>query len=177
LLANSILTLVIGIAMTADVGGASLILAVTEVLGPLFLVGLLAIWTMLPHTGRLGQLGRVGLWCLGIAAGIAFVVRLVLLFSAIDVGDVVPLSSAAFALVGSVLVGWVTIRAQVVHPAIGWLLMVSGVLNLVVGLLPVGAGTFALAVIGMLAQVGAIAGYGWSMLRGATVAQRAPAHP
>ncbi len=176
LVANAALMLALFIAMSADSGDQRLLLAAAEVLGPLFVVGLLAIWSMLPHGGSLGRLGLIGLLCLGIAAGIAFLVRLVLLFSTADIGELVPLSSAAFALVGSLLVGWVTTRTPVFPSAIGWLLMAGGVLNIVGGLLPASAGAGAatvMAVATTVAQVGALGGYGWTLLRHATLAQRA----
>jgi hypothetical protein len=75
----------------------------------LLLLGLPAMWALQPQTGRLGQ---AGLWCLGIGAGIALVVRVFSLGSQVDVGDLVPLLSAGFNLLGSVVVGWVTIRAR-----------------------------------------------------------------
>jgi hypothetical protein len=180
LLASAVLTLVLFITMSAAIGGPTLLLVTGEALSALLIVGLVAIRSMLPHTGRFGRIGQIGLWCLGIAAGIAFVVRLVLLVSTIDVGDVVPFSSALFGLVGSLLVGWVTIRTQVFHPVIGWLLIVYGVLNLAGGLLPVGAGTTVMGVIGTLAQVGAAGGYGWTLLRSsraATVTRPASLEP
>lgn len=60
----------------------------------------------------------IGLWCLGIATSTAFFVRLVVLLSTIDV-DTPDFVSALFGLVGSLLVGWVTIRAKVFHPSAG----------------------------------------------------------
>jgi hypothetical protein len=170
LLINALLTFIVAISMATSFGGAHLFLMIGEVLSLLLLVGLPAIWAMQPHTGRLGRLGLIGVWCLGIATGIAFLVRLVIIVSAFDVGDLVPLSSALFGLVGSLLLGWATIRAAIFHPTIGWLLIVGGVLNLVGGLLPAGIGTELLAIIATLAQGGAIAGYGWTMLHGATLA-------
>jgi hypothetical protein len=172
LLINALLTLIIAIAMTTSVGGANLSLMIGEALSLLLIVGLPAIWAMQPHTGRLGQIGLIGVWCLGIATGIAFLVRLVVLVGSFDVGDLVPLSSALFGLVGSLLLGWATIRAAIFHPAIGWLLIVGGVLNVAGGLLPAGAGTTTVGIITTLAQGAAIAGYGWTVLRSATFAQR-----
>lgn len=169
LLINALLTLCFLIGMIASVGGDTLSLVAGEVFCPLLIVGLLAIWAMQPQTGRLGQLG---LWCLGIGAGIGFLVRLVILFSSLDV-DTPAFISALFGLVGSLLVGWGTIRAKVLHPAIGWLLIVGGVLNLIGGLLPAGTGTDLVGIIAELAQVGALGGYSWTMLRRAPVAQRA----
>jgi hypothetical protein len=171
LLSNALLTVILAIVMATSFGGDTLFLVIGEVLSLLLLVGLPAIWALQPHAGRLGQLGLIGVWCLGIATGVAFLVRLVLLFSSIDVGDLVPLSSALFGVVGSLLLGWATIRAAIFHPAIGWLLIASGVLNLVGGLLPAGIGTELPFIIATLAQVGAIAGYGWTILHGA-----APVH-
>jgi hypothetical protein len=121
LLINALLTLLFLIGMTASVGGDTLYLVTGEVFCPLLIAGLLAIWAMQPQSGRLGQ---IGLWCLGIATSIAFLVRLVILFSSLDV-DTPAFISALFGMVGSFLVGWVTIRAKVFHPAIGWLLMVG----------------------------------------------------
>jgi hypothetical protein len=155
--------------MTASLRGDTLYLVAGEAISLLFIVGLLAIWAMQPQTGRLGQ---IGLWCLGLGAGMAFLVRLVILFSSLNV-DTPALISALFGMVGSLLVGWVTIRAKVFHPAIGWLLMVGGVLNVVGGLLPAGTSTDLVNIIAGLAQVVALGGYGWTMLRRSPVAQRA----
>jgi hypothetical protein len=171
LLSNALLTFILAIALATSFGGDTLFLVIGEVLSLLLLVGLPAIWAMQPHTGRLGQLGLIGVWCLGIATGIAFLVRLALLSSRLDVGELLPLSSALFGLVGSLLLGWATIRAAIFHPAIGWLLIVYGVLNLVGGLLQASIGAELLDIISTLTQVGAIAGYGWTILHGA-----APAH-
>ena len=170
LLINALMTLFILVGTNAVGGGDTLYLVIGEVGSLLFIAGLLAIWTMQPHTGRLGQ---IGLWFLGISTGIAFIVRLLLLFSSIDVGDLLPLSSALFGLIGSLLVGWVTIRASVFHPAIGWLLIAGGVLNIISGLLPADTGATLVGITAGLAQAAALGGYGWTMLRRAPVAQRA----
>jgi len=155
---------IIGLVDIANVlnGGNTPLFIVDEVLALLFIFGLPAIGASQPQTGRLGQ---VGLWCLGIAAGIAFVVTLVFHVSTWQVSNLIPLSSALFFLVGSVVVGAVTIRAQVFPVAIGWLLIVGGILNLVSGLWPAGLIATLLGVIGVLAQTGAFAGYGWIIIR------------
>ncbi len=168
LLINALLMLFLLIGMNTVGGTDTLYLVIGEALSLLFIVGLLAIGGMQPQAGRLGQ---IGLWCLGIATGIAFLVRLLLLVGTLDVGDLLPLSSALFGLVGSLLLGWVTIQAGVFHPVIGWLLIAWGVLNLIGGLLPGGAAATVVGVITTLAQVGALGGYGWTMLRRAPVAQ------
>jgi len=128
----------------------------------LLLLGLPAIWALQPHTGRLGQ---VGLWCLGIGVGIAFVVRVLSLVGTVDIGDLVPLSSSVFNALGSVVVGWLTIRARVFPAAVGWLLLVGGVLNLLGGLTPVGLFTTLLGIVSGLTGSVAIAGYGWTIVR------------
>lgn len=180
LLLNVFLTLVMLIAMTTSVGGDSVFAIIGLALTPLFIMGLVAIWTMLPHMGRLGLLGLIGLWLLGLAVGIAFVVRLLFLVSAFDAGEIIPLSSAVLGLVGSLLLGWVTLNTTAFHSAIGWLLIVGGVLNLVGGVVPGGDIAFVVAVVTMLAQAGALGGYGWTMLQrshsdtGATIGAVAP---
>jgi hypothetical protein len=94
------------------------------------------------------------------------------LAGSIDVGDLIPLSSALFGLVGSLLLGWATIRAAVFHPAVGWLLILGGALNIVGWLFPVDAGQMLVGIIATLAQTGALVGYGWTLLRSAARAQR-----
>jgi hypothetical protein len=171
LLSNALLTFILAIVLATSFGGDTLFQMLGAVLSLLLLVGLPAIWAMQPHNGLLGQIGLIGVWCLGIAAGIALLVRLDFLFSSVDLEELLPLSSALFALLGSLLLGWATIRAAIFHPAIGWLLIVGGVLNFAGGPLPTGSGTELLDIIATLAQVGAIAGYGWTILHAA-----APAH-
>jgi hypothetical protein len=168
LLINALLTFCILIGVNASLGDAAFYLVAGEAASLLLVAGLLAIWTIQPQTGLVGQ---IGLWCLGIATAIAFVVRVVLLFGISDVGDFIPFSSALIGMVGSLLVGWVTIRAKVFHPAIGWLLIVSGVLNLIGGLLPGGTGAALVGIIAGLAEAVALGGFGWTMLRHATGAQ------
>jgi len=175
LLANAVLMLVLLLAMTTFAGGDTVSVIIGLALSPLFVVGLVAIWAMQPHTGRLCQIGLIGLWCLGIATGIAFLVRLAVLVGSIDVGDLIPLSSALFGLAGSLLLGWATIRAAVFYPVIGWLLIVGGAVNFFGGLLPAGAGASVMGIIAALAQIAANGGYGWTMLWGATLARRASA--
>jgi hypothetical protein len=127
----------------------------------LLILGLPAIQSLQPQTGRLGQ---AGLWCLGIAVGIAFVVRVILLVSTVDVGDMIPLISTLFGLVGSVVIGWVTIRARVFPAAVGWLLIVGGILNFLGGLTPAGLFTTLVGISSALAEAVAIAGYGWTIV-------------
>jgi hypothetical protein len=174
LVINAFLTLVILIPSTTSLGGDTLTTIVGEALSLLLVVGLVAIWDMQPHAGRVGQIALIGIWCLGIATGIAFLVRLAFLFSSIDVGTVIPLSSALFGLVGSLLLGWATIRAAVFHPVTGWLLILGSVLNIVGGLLPSGTGQTLLGIIVSLLQAGALGGYGLTILRRAASDTHAP---
>jgi hypothetical protein len=161
LLASGFVTLLLVIGYTVS-GGDTLIFPIAGAVGSvLFLLGLPAMWALQPQTGRPGQ---AGLWCLGIGASIALVVRLLLLVSTVDVGDLVPLLSAVFNLLGSIIVGWVTIRARVFPAAVGWLLMVGGVLNLLGGLTPAGLFTTALGITSGLARAVAVAGYGWTIV-------------
>lgn len=90
---------IIGLVDIANIvtGGNTPLFIVDEVLALLFIFGLPAIQEVQPQTGRLGQ---IGLWCLGIAAGIAFVVMLVFHLSTLQVNTLIPLSSALFFLVG-----------------------------------------------------------------------------
>ena len=75
-----------------------------EVLALLFIFGLPAIGEVQSQTGRLGQ---IGLWCLGIAAGIAFAVMLVYHFSTVQVNYHIPLDSR-----------------RCPEPGVGWCLLV-----------------------------------------------------
>ena len=54
---------------------------------------------------------------------------------------------------------------------VGWLLIVSGMLNLLGGLLPTSSGASLVGMVATLAQVGAFGGYGWTLLRGTKVVQ------
>ena len=161
LLANGfvVLLMVIGSAVTG--GNAPIFLVAGEVLSVLLVLGLPAIQALQPQTGRLGQ---AGLWCLGIGAGLAFVVRMILLVSTIDVGEIAPLSSALFGLVGSVVVGWMTIRARVFPAVVGWLLLIGGILNILSAYTPAGFFTTMLGSISALAGAVALAGYGWTIV-------------
>jgi len=161
LLASGFVTLLLVIGYTVS-GGDTLIFPIAGAVGSvLFLLGLPAMWALQPQTGRPGQ---AGLWCLGIGASIALVVRLLLLGSQVDVGDLVPLLSAVFNLLGSIIVGWVTIRARVFPAAVGWLLIVGGVLNLLGGLTPADLFTTLVGIISGLAGAVAVAGYGWTLV-------------
>jgi hypothetical protein len=152
-------------------GGSGWPSIVNVVLTLLFIFGLPAIWERQPQTGRLGQMG---LWCLGIAAGIALVVQLVFLASARGMNSLIPWSSALLFLAGAILVGRLTVRARVFPAALGWLLMLAGVANLVGGLTPDGLATTIVGITSMLAQTAAFAGYGWIIVRRSTSVR---AHP
>jgi hypothetical protein len=161
LLADGFLVLLLVIGYTVTGGDAPIFPIAGAAASALLLLGLPAIWALQPQIGRPGQ---VGLWCLGIGASIALVVRLLLLVSTVDVGDLVPLLSAVFNLLGSIIVGWVTIRARVFQALVGWLLIVGGVLNLLGGLTPAGLFTTLVGIVSGLAGAVAVAGYGWTLV-------------
>jgi hypothetical protein len=161
LLANGFMTLLLVIGYEVIGGDAPILRVAGIVLSVLLLLGLSAIWGLQPQTGRPGQ---AGLWCLGIGAVIALVVRALSLGSQVDVGDLVPLLSAMFGLIGSVVVGWMTIRARVFPAVVGWLLIVGGVLNLLGGLTPAGLFTTLVGITSALAEAVATAGYGWTIV-------------
>lgn len=170
LLINAVIGAVIGFINLADVmaGEGGWLSIVNVALTLLFIFGLPAIWELQPQTGRPGQLG---LWCLGIAAGIALAVQVVFLVSTQGVNSLIPWSSAVFFLAGALLVGWLTIRARVFPAALGWLLMLGGVLNLVGGLMPNGLATTIVGITSLLAQTLSFAGYGWMIVRHSTSAR------
>jgi hypothetical protein len=91
-------------------------LIIGEALSLLLIVGLLALWRLLSGPG---QSGRIGIVCLGLATGIAFYVRLMALLGAPDVSGAFPATSAVLGFVGSVLVGWATLRAKKL-PSSSW---------------------------------------------------------
>jgi len=162
LLANAL----IGVLLSLDmlVGGANTPPPVTvvQLIGLLlFIAGLPAIQAMQPQTGRLGQLG---LLLLGLGAGIAFIVVAVYLAGG-STPSFLSFTSALTAVVGSVVVGWITIRAKVFPSWIGWLLLVTGVLNFAAGYLPAGMLTTTVDVIVGVATSLPIAGYGWSIVQ------------
>jgi hypothetical protein len=159
----SLLFLVMYQTAGGDVSVAFLLLG--EALSLLLIVGVFVLWPELEHTGWVGQ---IGLWCLALATIMAFLVRLALLLGVNDagvLGDIAPLASAVLGCVGGVLVGWATIQTKTFHPIMGWLLIVGGVLNLLGGLFDSGAVVTLLGIISALANVGAFAGYGWTLLR------------
>ncbi len=161
LLASGFVTLLLVIGYTITEGEAPIFPIAGTVGSTLLLLGLPAVWALQPYTGRLGQ---AGLWCLGLGVGIALVVRVLSLVSTVDVGDLIPLLSAVFNALGSVVVGWLTIRARAFPALVGWLLIVGGVLNLPSGLTPADLFTTLVGIVSGLAGAVAVAGYGWTLV-------------
>ena len=124
-----------------------------------FLVGLPAIQRLQPQAGRLGQLG-LALMALG--AVIAFGAVIAVQLAGADIGDVLPFVSALAGFLGRLIVGVLTIRERDFPAWAGWLLIVSAVFNFLVGLIPPVAGVS--AVIAELAETGALAGYGLTII-------------
>lgn len=126
----------------------------------LFLVGLPGIQQSQPQTGRPGQ---IGLLLMGIGAAIAIIANLLIRLAGVEVADWIPLTSAIAGSLGSLIVGWLTIRVNVFRPWIGWLMMVGAVLNILAPVLP--PGVVFISQIGLFAQSAALIGYGISMLQ------------
>jgi hypothetical protein len=164
LLASALLGSVLTLALLLDPSPQSSPFADLARLGaPLFLLlGLPAIQATQPATGRAGQ---VGLGLMGLAAAIALLVTLRSVTGGADFAPAVPLASALAGMVGDALVGALTVRARVFPAWVGWSLAVSGLLNLGTGLLSGAIDLIALAVLGAVLGLLAIAGYGWTIVR------------
>lgn len=126
----------------------------------LFLAGLPGIQQSQPQTGRPGQAGLI---LLAIGTVIAIIANLFIRLFSIDIGDLVPLISAVAGSLGSLIVGWVTIRANVFRPWIGGLLMIGGILNLLFPILP--PAVVFISQLGLFAECAAQIGYGLTMLQ------------
>ncbi len=157
-------------------GDNSTLVTVAALLGgTLFIVGLPAIQSMQPQTGRLGQ---VGLALMALGSLTAMGVYLYSTISGSDTGEAAPFASALLALAGDLLVGWLTIGGREfaaqnaprsperVFPAwVGWLLIAGGVLNFAGGLMPAGDLATAVGVISAIAMPAALIGFGLLIVR------------
>ncbi len=130
--------------------------------GILFIVGLPALISVQP----MGPAGVSGVALLELAALIALAFNLLALAGGNNPGEAVQLVSVAAGTLGALIVGWLTAAGRVFPAWVGWAFMLQGVLNLVGALPDMGALTVILVVIGGLADVAAVFGYGW------TIAQR-----
>ena len=126
----------------------------------LFLIGLPGIQQSQPQTGRPGQIGLI---LMGLGALIAIIANLLIRLAGVEVDDWIPLTSAIAGSLGSLIVGWLTVRANVFRPWVGWLMMVGAILNILAPVLPPQA--IFISQIGLFAQSAALIGYGISMLR------------
>jgi hypothetical protein len=163
LLASALLGVVVTLGVLLDPSQSSPLVELARLGAPLcLLLGLPAIQATQPATGRAGQ---VGLGLMGLAAAIAFVVTLRSLAGGADFAPVVPFASAFAGMVGDVLVGALTVRTRVFPTWVGWLLAVSGLINVGTGLLSGAIDLIALAVFGAVLGLLAIAGYGWTIIR------------
>ena len=126
----------------------------------LFLIGLPGIQQSQPQTGRPGQIGLI---LMGLGAVIAIIANLLIRLAGVEVDDWIPLTSAIAGSLGSLIVGWLTVRANVFRPWVGWLMMVGAILNILAPVLPPQA--IFISQIGLFAQSAALIGYGISMLR------------
>ena len=126
----------------------------------LFLIGLPGIQQSQPQTGGPGQIGLI---LMGLGALIAIVANLLIRLAGVEVDDWIPLTSAIAGSLGSLIVGWLTVRANVFRPWIGWLMMAGAILNILAPVLPPQA--IFISQIGLFAQSAALIGYGITMLR------------
>jgi hypothetical protein len=126
----------------------------------LFLIGLPGIQQSQPQTGRPGQ---IGLMLMGLGAVIAIIANLLIRLAGVEVDDWIPLTSAIAGSLGSLIVGWLTVRANVFRPWVGWLIIVGAILNILAPVLPPQA--IFVSQIGLFAQSAALIGYGITMLR------------
>ncbi len=130
----------------------------------LFLVGLPGIQQSQPQTGRPGQLGLI---LIGIGTIIAIIANLLIRLAGVEIDDWIPLTSAIAGSLGSLIVGWLTIRANVFRPWIGWLMMLGAILNILAPVLPPEA--IFISQLGLFAQAAALIGYGITMLQRSTL--------
>ena len=126
----------------------------------LFLAGLPGIQRSQPQTGRPGQIGLI---LMGIGAVIAIIANLLIRLASVEIGDLIPLTSAIAGSLGSLIVGWLTIRVKVFRPWIGWLIILGAILNILFPVLPPEA--VFISQIGLFAQSAALIGYGITMLK------------
>jgi hypothetical protein len=162
LLASTLIGVFLSVEMLVSGANTPAPITIVQLVGfLLFIAGLPAIQAVQPQTGRLGQLGLV---LLGLGAGIAFVVVAVYLAGG-STSSLLPFASALTAVVGSIVVGWVTIRVGVFPVWIGWLLLVTGVLTFATGYLPSGTVATAVNFVVGLASAVPVAGYGWVIVQ------------
>lgn len=162
LLANAAIGVLLTVEMLIGGGNTPTPVTIVQLLGfLLFIVGLPAIWALQPQTGRLGQLG---LALMGLGAGIAFIVVAMYLAGSSTI-SLVAWSSAIAGGLGSVLVGWLTVKARVFPAWIGWLLLVTAVLNFATGYLSSGTVATLVGFMVGLALALPIAGYGWVIVQ------------
>ena len=126
----------------------------------LFLIGLPGIQQSQPQTGRPGQIGLI---LMSLGAVIAIIANLLIRLAGVEIDDRIPLTSAIAGSLGSLIVGWLTVRANVFQPWVGWLMMVGAILNILAPVLPPQA--IFISQTGLLAQSAALIGYGITMLR------------
>jgi hypothetical protein len=104
---------------------------------------------------------------MGIGTIIAIIANLLIRLAGVEIDDWIPLTSAIAGSLGSLIVGWLTIRVNVFRPWIGWLMSVGAILNILAPVLPPEA--IFISQIGLFAQSAALIGYGITMLQRATL--------
>ncbi len=122
----------------------------------LFIVGIPAIQALQPE----GILGFIGILLLELSALIVLAFLLNLAGSAW-----LALTSAILAMLGRVIIGWLTIRCDRFPAWAGWAFLIAGILNLVAGAADLGAASAVVSIIAVFLDAVALLGYGYPLLR------------
>jgi hypothetical protein len=142
-------------------GPFTLFTVMIGVLGDLlFLLGLPGIQQSQPQTGLAGEISLV---LMGLGTLIAIAANLLIRLAGVEIPDWIPLTSAIAGSLGSLTIGWLTVRAHVFQAWIGWLMIVGAILNILAPVLPPGA--IWISQLGLFAQAAALIGYGVTMLQ------------
>lgn len=144
--------------LLAFFGGDAAIAGTVGVFGLLLLIfGIPAVNSSQPT----GSIGLIGVILIILAAVIALGFR-VGVFGATGMENALIAISVISGLAGRLITGWLTIKEKIFSQWVGWALMASGVLNLA-GLL--GVDSPAIAVVILLLEAAALAGYGIHILQ------------
>jgi hypothetical protein len=132
------------------------VLEVSVVIGILlFMLGIPAVSSAQPG----GWVGAAGIVLLELAALIALGFRLDLVASGLS--DSLSLTSAILAMLGALLIGWLTIRERGFPAWVGWMFLAQGVLNFLAGLFHVGSAAGGLPILISVLYSVALVAYGY----------------
>ena len=137
------------------VPGTSIFYASSAIGILLFMVGIPAVYSAQPS----GWIGLLGIILMELSALIALGFRLDLVSS--DHGPSLSLISAVLGMLGAVILGWITIRDHVFPAWVGWVFLVQGLLNFIIGLIGFGSPGRAIPILLSLLQAVALTAYGY----------------